>query len=64
MCFTIEAMKISEEELVEYLKRQVDKKWPWQLTKLEEYSYLIRFPPNKKVESNVMNKGTSTWMKG
>jgi hypothetical protein len=24
--------------------------WPWQIKQLEEWCYLVRFPPNKKVE--------------
>jgi hypothetical protein len=26
-------------------------KWPWQIRQLEEWCYLVRFPPNKKVEN-------------
>ena len=24
--------------------------WPWQIRQLDEWCYLVRFPPNKKVE--------------
>ena len=43
--FTIEEGGIDEGGILESLKEQ-----------LEEYSYLVRFPPNKKVENVVVGK--------
>jgi hypothetical protein len=27
--------------------------WPWQIRQLDEWCFLVRFPPNKKVEDMV-----------
>ena len=39
---------MTEEGIVENLKDQVDKDWPWQVFKLEKFCYLIKFPPHKE----------------
>ena len=59
----IEEGEMNEEGIVENLKEQVDKEWPWQVIKLEEYNYLIKFPPHKRVDSNVTNV-TYFYLKG
>lgn len=41
-----------------YLKELIDRDWPWQLKKMDDFSYMARFPPHKKVESVVINKAT------
>ena len=46
---------MTEEGIVENLKDQVDKDWPWQVFKLEKFCYLVKFPPHKRVDSNVMD---------
>ena len=61
--FVIEEGEMNEEGIVENLKEQVDKEWPWQVIKLEEYNYLIKFPPHKRVDSNVTNV-TYFYLKG
>jgi hypothetical protein len=42
---------------------QIDKSWQWKLLKLEEYMYLVKFPPHIKVESKVLGKATYFYLK-
>jgi hypothetical protein len=44
---TIEEGEIEVAEIIENLQSLFDKKWHWQLRELEEYRYLVRFPPHK-----------------
>jgi hypothetical protein len=46
----VESGDISMEELQLELATCFNPNWPWQIRQLEEWSYLVRFPPNKKVE--------------
>jgi hypothetical protein len=46
----IETVDISKEELQLELATCFNPNWPWQKRQLEEWSFLVRFPPNKKVE--------------
>jgi hypothetical protein len=41
---------ISKEELQLKLATCFNPKWPWQIRQIEEWCYLVRFPPNKKEE--------------
>jgi hypothetical protein len=34
-------------EIVANLQMIFDKKWHWQLRELEDFKYLVRFPPHK-----------------
>ncbi|CAN6363764.1 unnamed protein product [Urochloa humidicola] len=61
--FTVEEGELTEEEIVLSLRRQIDKDWDWKLMKMEEYKYLVKFPPNKKVESIVLGKATYFYLK-
>jgi hypothetical protein len=48
----VEMGGISQEELQLELELAscFNPNWPWQIMQLEEWCYLVRFPPNKKVE--------------
>jgi hypothetical protein len=46
----VETGDISMEELQLELATCFNPNWPWQIRKMEEWCYLVRFPPNKKVE--------------
>jgi hypothetical protein len=46
----IETCDISQEELQLELSTCFNSNWPWQIRQLEDWCYLVRFPPNKKVE--------------
>lgn len=43
--FTIEEGNLNEEEIIKTLKQQVDKEWAWKLMKMDEYRFLVKFPP-------------------
>lgn len=53
---TIEQGDISEADLIGRLKRLFDEKWDWKLRPDEEYTYIVRFPPHKRVENLVIGK--------
>ncbi|KQK18090.1 hypothetical protein BRADI_1g38683v3 [Brachypodium distachyon] len=44
---------ISVKELGECMEATWDSSWPWQVRQLEEKSFLLRFPPTKRVEDLV-----------
>lgn len=46
----IETGDITKDELQLELATCFNPAWPWQIRQLEEWCYLVRFPPNKKVE--------------
>jgi hypothetical protein len=46
----IETREISKEELQLELATCFNPHWPWQIRQIEEWCFLVRFPPNKKVE--------------
>jgi hypothetical protein len=46
----IEIGDITKEELQLELATCFNPNWPWLIRQLEEWSYLVRFPPNKKFE--------------
>ncbi|KAG0531040.1 hypothetical protein BDA96_05G240100 [Sorghum bicolor] len=56
--FTIEEGEIDEEGILENLRELVDRDWAWQLRKIDEDSYIVRFPPHKKVENMVIGKAS------
>jgi hypothetical protein len=53
--FTIEEGTMSQEDIINNLKRLFDQNWNWQLKQLEEFKFLVRFPPEKRVENVVIN---------
>jgi hypothetical protein len=46
----IDTGKITKEELIKELVVSFNPAWPWQLRELDEWNYLVRFPPTKKVK--------------
>ncbi|TVU39504.1 hypothetical protein EJB05_12927, partial [Eragrostis curvula] len=55
---TIEEGNVTHEELIRNLKKTFDKDWAWNLKELGEYSFLVRFPPERKVEAIVFGGTT------
>ncbi|TVT98735.1 hypothetical protein EJB05_55965, partial [Eragrostis curvula] len=45
----VAAGKLTKEELVKELAATFDDKWPWQVRQIDEFNFLVRFPPQKKV---------------
>lgn len=56
--FTIVDGVIDKEGILQNLREFFDKDWNWQLKKIEKASYLIRFPPSRKVENLVIWKAS------
>lgn len=54
----VEEGEVTKEEIVENLKLLFDKDWPWELREMDEYKYLVRFPPHKKISSILIHKLT------
>jgi hypothetical protein len=48
---TIEEGEMEQEEIIQNLKRMFDKEWQWKLKPIDEYKYMLRFPPAKRVEN-------------
>jgi len=46
----IDTGEITKEELVKELATSFNPTWPWQVRQLDEWSFLVRFPPNKRVQ--------------
>ncbi|CAO2145197.1 unnamed protein product [Urochloa humidicola] len=61
--FTVEEGELTEEEILKAMKERCDKDWNWQLMKMEEYRYLIKFPPYKRVDSIGFGKATYFYLK-
>jgi hypothetical protein len=53
--FTVEG-DIDEQGILDNLRNLFDQNWDWQLKTIDDFSYLVRFPPSKKVESFVISK--------
>jgi hypothetical protein len=53
--FTIEEGVMSQEDIIKNLKMLFDPNWCWQLKQLDDSKFLVRFPPEKKVENVVIN---------
>lgn len=51
---TIVSGIVDEEGILENLRTYFQKDWNWQLKKLGEASYIIKFPPQKRVENLVV----------
>jgi len=61
---TIEQGDINEVELIPHLRRLFDETWDWKLRSEEEYTYITRFPPHKRVENLVIGKATLFELEG
>jgi hypothetical protein len=51
---TIEEGDMEQKDILQNLMRMFDKEWQWKLKPMDEYRYLVRFPPNKRVDSIAM----------
>jgi hypothetical protein len=51
---TIEEGEMGQEEIIQNLKRMFDKEWQWKLKPMDEYRYMVRFPPTKRVQDIAM----------
>jgi hypothetical protein len=45
-------------EIVANLQMIFDKKWHWQLRELEDFKYLVRFPPHKQIANTIISDTT------
>jgi hypothetical protein len=57
--FTIEEGEMDEEGVLKTLRDKCDKEWQWSLMRMEDYKYLVKFPPHKKVVDSVAMGGIS-----
>jgi len=46
----IDTDEITKEELIKELAISFNPTWPWQVRQVDEWCYLVRFPPDKKVK--------------
>lgn len=61
---TIEQGDIEEAKIYDHLRDLFDDKWDWKLRQEDDYTYIIRFPPQKKVEDFVVGQATLFYLKG
>lgn len=61
---TIEQGDIEEAKIYDHLKNLFDDKWEWKLRQEDEYTYIIRFPPQKRVEDLVVGQATLFYLRG
>jgi hypothetical protein len=52
---TVEEGDISETEIVENLQKLFDPVWHWQLREIEEFKFLVRFPPQKQIADTLIS---------
>lgn len=61
---TIEQGEIGEADIITHLKKLFDERWEWKLRKQDEYSYIIRFPPQRRVENLVIGQASLFYFTG
>lgn len=61
--FTVEEGELDEEGVLQALRELCDRDWQWKLMKMEDYKYLVRFPPHKRVDSNVIGKASYFYLR-
>jgi hypothetical protein len=52
---TVEEGGIEEQEIVDNMQRLFDPAWHWQFKEIEEYKFLVRFPPHKKIADTLIS---------
>lgn len=57
-CGAVEEGEMDQDTLLRHLRIQIDAEWNWQLRSMDEFSYLVRFPPDLRVDRTVINKTT------
>lgn len=60
--FVLESGCLDQEGIISHLKRFFDQDWPWHLKQLDGSKYLVRFPPDKRVENFVIDDGTYVYL--
>jgi hypothetical protein len=55
---TVEEGEVGSEEIIENLQQLFDHKWHWELRVLEEYKFLVRFPPQKHISATLISDVT------
>jgi hypothetical protein len=55
---TVEEGEIESEEIIENLQQLFYHKWHWQLRELEEYKFMVRFPPQKQISTTLISDVT------
>jgi hypothetical protein len=55
VALTVEEGGIEEQEIVDNMQRLFDPAWHWQLKEIEEYKFLVRFPPHKKIAGTLIS---------
>jgi hypothetical protein len=55
---TVEEGDISEVEIVKNLQKLFDPVWHWQLKEIEEFKFLVRFPPQKQIADTLISDTT------
>jgi hypothetical protein len=55
---TVEEGSIDEKELVEGLEKLFDQNWHWQVRELEEFKYLVWFPPHRQIATTLISDVT------
>jgi hypothetical protein len=60
---TIEEGFIEEGEIMESLHKLFDQNWHWQVKEIEEFKYLVRFPPHKHISLTLISDITYFKMK-
>jgi hypothetical protein len=53
LMLSVEEGLIDKAEIVENLKKLFDHNWHWQLKEIDEFRYLVRFPPHKQVDTGL-----------
>ena len=61
--FTVEEGFLDEDEIIKTLKLEVEKNWAGKLMKMDEYRFLVKFPPHTKVESKVLGEASYFYLK-
>jgi hypothetical protein len=51
---TIEEGEMEQAEIVQKLKLMFDKEWNWRLKPMDDYRYMVKFPPSKRVGNIAM----------
>jgi hypothetical protein len=60
---TVEEGSIEEKEIVEGLEKLFDQNWHWQVRELEDFKYLVRFPPHMQIVATLISDVTYFKMK-
>jgi hypothetical protein len=61
-CLLLRKVKWSK-KIIENLQQLFDQKWHWQHRELEEYKFLVRFPPQKQISTTLISDVTNFRLK-